>query len=879
MSRQISHWFQAGLAFVLTILAGGILLPLVRRYPESVHAYFNDLGDPDSLEINDLVRIGFAFCLCVVFTHVLFKLLSPRVGQLSHWATHPPAWLAVFVATGLVASVDLLGGFDPNGYRADVWEWLGYGGGALLVVAWYSGLGAELFWRLQKPMELETHAPKCITLQDIANAPWEEIEAWLESDAPAQYDFLGNQSVAHRVSLLISKGTRSIGIVGPFGSGKTSIVSWVKDRLNSHRVGSQKYFICHHSCWGFETSYSAIREMLESAVSQLGAEVDTFQVDSLPESYRKAFSSGGNWMESISNVMLRNPDPMDQFANLSDLLGAIGGRLVFIVEDLDRNETRNFEIQEVLAFLERLKKFENFSFILTGGLTSTRRIDYAKLCDNIELLEMIDKYHSSGLIDRVSGYCLDDAIFPHVRLADPNRNYEWNPLTGLLLRDHEEFSTPHSVALLLNTPRSLRHALARTFSAWQTLHGEIDFNDLLAVNILRFGAPECFQFLWRQRDRLGSAPAQNSSDLPSRVEGIRQAVLDDWIRTIENVEWNPTAAIKVMQFLLSDTEYWLKSSEHSGYSKGGLQRIFEDRYWRRAINEAIDATDVRDQEVIRDIQEWQKSPDSATALTTGLTSSSQYGDVWESLAGGFFANQPDLILLLCEQVIQRILEEHGASSYDDSPGFIHAWRFANRRVPRQLENRIWLQNRISEAACVSIRMVYDLWYFFGQSSSYSILRFEDLEVVRQRTLDAVKALITDGHSIVSRLHPRASSTLYMLVFDSGNHSEEKFLTDPESWSWLGHPILEALRDKNPLAAANCGVLLGARVSADSQTAVDSEVLDSFFGQDASEVIDLLETMIDQIPEKDQPLVRNVIGAARTYLVERADGTMDTGAVE
>jgi hypothetical protein len=37
--------------------------------------------------------------------------------------------------------------------------------------------------------------------------------------------------------------------------------------------------------------------MLGSAVSKLSEEIDTFQVDSLPESYRKTFSAGGDWVD------------------------------------------------------------------------------------------------------------------------------------------------------------------------------------------------------------------------------------------------------------------------------------------------------------------------------------------------------------------------------------------------------------------------------------------------------------------------------------------------------------------------------------------------------------------------------------------------------
>ena len=47
--------------------------------------------------------------------------------------------------------------------------------------------------------------------------------------------------------------------------------------------------------------------------------------------------------------------------------------------------------------------------------------------------------------------------------------------------------------------------------------------------------------------------------------------------------------------------------------------------------------------------------------------------------------------------------------------------------------------------------------------------------------------------------------------------------------------------------------------------VDVKVLDQFFGDDAREVIDILDSMIDQFPRSEQTLIRNVIGAARQHL--------------
>ena len=856
MTIRNSHWLHAALTFLLTFFGAGILLPLLRVEPGSVHKYFNSLSAG--------LRVGFVFSLCVVFTWTMFKLLSPRVGHLGYWKAYPPAWLAALAAWTMVAVVDVSGGFYPDGYRATVWEWLGYGGGSLLIVGWYSGMWPEIALRLRTPKESRVETTETITLQAIKIAPWNEIQEWLQTDAPAQYDFIGNQSVAHRVSLLISEGVRSVGIVGPYGAGKTSIASWVSDRLNRHRVGARQYFICNHSCWGFETSASAIHDMLSSAVLKVSAEIDTFQVDSLPESYRRTFSAGGNWFEAISDLVIGSPNPMEQFSRLSKLLDDIDGRLIFIIEDLDRNETRNFEIQEVLAFLERLKAYPSFCFILTGGLSSSQRIDYAKLCDHIEYLRTIQPHHASELIERVSERCLDSGVFPHVRLGDPNRNYEWNPLTGVMMRDYEEFSLTQAVTLLLNTPRSLRHALYHTFFAWRTLHGEIDFHHLLAVNILRFGAPECFQFLMRRWDRLRSYSSQNPSFGQERIDAIRQSVLDDWNQTIQNVEWNPAAALHVMEFLLPTIEFWLVDKSRHGFAQSGWQQISDERYWLRAINEAVDRNDVRDQEVIRDIQAWLNSPRVNSELVTKLTAIQQYGEIWKSLTGAFIANRRDQVLRLCEQVIHRILDEQGPSACHGSQGFVDTWWFATQFASHQPENQVWLQERLSEAAQVSFEMVNGLWYYYGSRDRYLFLRLDDRKPVREHLLNTVRETVRDSIALISRLSPNNSGTLYQMVFDPGE-DYEKILADVQSWSWLGTHVLEALKNRNAIVAANCGVLLGAPVSGREQVRVDTEVLDEFFGDEAGDVIDIIESMIDELPRDTQVLVRNVISAARRHL--------------
>ena len=133
--------------------------------------------------------------------------------------------------------------------------------------------------------------------------------------------FSGSRVVAKRVRELLASGTRSVGIVGPFGIGKTSIVEWIVETAEDDSPkGMPSLLFSQHSCWGFETSASAIHTILTQGVEKIARCIDTFRVKSLPESYRQMFSAGGQWLDNVSKLFFRPGDPIQQFRGLSDLL-------------------------------------------------------------------------------------------------------------------------------------------------------------------------------------------------------------------------------------------------------------------------------------------------------------------------------------------------------------------------------------------------------------------------------------------------------------------------------------------------------------------------------------------------------------------------------
>jgi GTPase SAR1 family protein len=848
--KPIQQWIHAVVGFLTTVIAGVILIPLIRDEPQTIHEI--------AAKLDDWFRIGLTFLLCLFVSYLVFSLLSPRFADAGRIFSHPPVWVAVLLGVLVVALIDVLVGLNPDGYQGDGWDWLGCGAGSIALVALIHYL------RTPKADEDATEIDAELRLQVIENADWDDIEAWLFSSTPGEYDFLGNRVVARRLSTLLAAGTRSIGIIGPFGAGKTSIVEWFKDEINSRGDDETTLFFSSHSCWGFENSASSIHEMLAQAIGVVEAEIDTFHVSSLPESYRQTFSAGGNWIDKISNLILERRPPSEQFQSLSELLGDLNAKLVIVVEDLDRNNSRTFDIQEVLAFLQQLNEYDNLTFILTGGLSSSSKIDYAKLCDHIEFLRSIETYQSSALLTRVCERCLDTSAFPHVPLGEPYGEHIWNPLTGMLMRDYEELSLPQAIASLLSTPRSLRHALARTFHSWRTLCGEIDLNDLVAANVLRFGAAEAFLFLVRRWDRLHAPPSHSPSFGKDRIEKIKEAIVDDWNKTIADVEWNPTAAMMVIVHLLPAAEDWF--GNRSGGSMKSAQSVDQERYWRRTVNESLDDEEVRDQEVIRDLKEWYASQSEDSPLVERICASEQYSRTWKSLGHVFLANQPDLTLLLCKQVIERACRTEGAAASGGSQGVESVRAFTQSYAIRN-ENQAWLKDRITDSAAISLRMATDLWRKWGTGAS--IVLAEDQPAIRRHLVETVQNRIVDSDSLVRLLDPKFPYVLYQIVFDFGeNKSPAKEVAN--EWKWLSPMLLDALRKGSSSVASAVSVLIATRTAGSRQEpwTVDPDIFFEFFGDDAEEVVDLLSKLAGDA-EAERDLVEAIVRSARAAL---ASGT-------
>ena len=862
-SQRLQHWVHWLLTLTLVVIIGVWLLPYLRSQPESIHAFFNGLARWQ--------RNACVFLLCLAFAFTMFNVLSPRLRHLQHIFTHPPRWLAWILGIVFLGVLDLTLRLSPQGYVASLWDWLEYAGVPIILVCayrWLTPPQSDSFGKIR----LKSSASPVSSGVD-----WKTLEAWLASDAPAEFDFLENYSVAKRLKALLDAGTRSIGLVGPFGSGKSSVVEWVGSLADSNKATQPMLIFSRHSCWGFDTSASANHRMLTGGIAKVAAFIDTFDIRSLPDSYRQSFSLVGEWLDKTFKVVVKQREPIEQFSVLSACLREINARLVFVVEDLDRTDSRTFDIQEVLGLLQQLKEFDNLSFILTGGLTARRRIDYSKLCDHIEYLKPIDFVDASRMVCLVRERCLNRAEFPHEILTSPDDN-EWKAERWVLLIDRDRIWPPEAVARLLNTPRAVRYALGSTYRAWKSLFGEVDWDHLLAINVLRYAAPEAFSFVLRNWGRIKDRPANDERN----AEQIRHRLQDDWQSSVRDVDWDARAALALVNVILPVSSTWMGGDELNRDER--LQGVHLERYWLRAINEVCDHND-RDQVVARDILKWCDSPASDSELVTRLCTSGSYSEVWEHLAPWYWkmpiremsAPSPQAIsnagryLLLCEQVLSRICKEHGSAASMESQGFLSVWRRATHCVPRTESNRSWLEARITEAMSLSLALVNDLFHYWC-SARYWILTDENRNEVRRHVLRLSKQILTDPAHLCKVIHPTRHYTIYQLIAAPGIDDKPTVHSDVESWKWFAPVVLEALKSgSKAMASEVCCLLAADQGGTETKASVNTRILFEFFEGIASQVLDELARIEPTIDGEDCKSLSNMIQSARNMLCTTCPG--------
>jgi hypothetical protein len=223
----------------------------------------------------------------------------------------------------------------------------------------------------------------------------ERLLTWLEEERPIQNpseDIFGYSPIARRIAgTLRGERIRTVGIVGPYGTGKSSLLNLTQHYLHHPQELTGAGFdgeviVCRVDGWG-RTKASSAERVLAIAIDHVSAFADCSSILSLPASYRRAIGGmrwpGGPVLEAL---LEESRDPVALIRRLDDILRAAGIRLVIFLEDLDRNTADEIIRDEIPSLLDRLREMRNLSFVLAIGTEHQYSAILIRICDFIEAI-------------------------------------------------------------------------------------------------------------------------------------------------------------------------------------------------------------------------------------------------------------------------------------------------------------------------------------------------------------------------------------------------------------------------------------------------------------------------------------------------------------
>jgi len=414
--------------------------------------------------------------------------------------------------------------------------------------------------------KLQRHAKTALSQQTKKQG----LDAWLADDQPIQSEseslFAEHSSVAKRIlnKLLTEQKPEShiltsVALIGPYGSGKTSICNLVEDIYlkDRKRHNLPELLFCRFEEWQFMSAEAAVKNLIDVAAREVFQLVDFPELWRIPQKYVEAIKASGSWWSSICAVLFGGSDDPEEITSIiGDALVRLNVRLVIFVDDFDRIEEDTFETQQAVAkALNQLQNIPNTQHVISVGPTINigrksgivkRSWDLLKLTRFQELVPKIDPGRVVSLIKELRERALEDKhcylLWAEIKEGE-REPLPWNPELAHL---YSEIGLTGKLIRLISTPRVLKCTLRESNQAWEGgLKGEFDWYDLILANTLKTSEPGVFEWIARDREMFIEEPSQ--SVIKPESEANKKYAKELEQRLIEHIESKDPARYEIVK--------------------------------------------------------------------------------------------------------------------------------------------------------------------------------------------------------------------------------------------------------------------------------------------------------------------------------------------
>ena len=375
-----------------------------------------------------------------------------------------------------------------------------------------------------------------------------------------------------------------IGIYGPWGDGKTTLLNFVEEKLQ----GRQGIISMQFNPWRYQTEEILLVSFFSALARQLGKSL-VGPHEKLAEKYGfllKPIPYLGDTLRDVSKKF--GEISLDAFKRrIEDVLVEKKTRLVVLMDDIDR-----LSLEEVQATFRLIKLSGSLKYI-----TYVLAFDDKMVAAALKQRYISDEETGHGFLEKIVQVPLRLPKTPKEILIRfcRERIKESSESIGITIDAEQDKLLDQYFSLLselLQTPRQCKRLDNALIFAFALLKGEVNPVDLIVIETLRVLAPKIYEVIRSNRDYFLGCVTHSKDDIDKRV--IEPALSSTPFKARQNVQevlnkLFPEAAVMQNPFAQIQASLYDHLADQ--------QRIASKDYFDRFFTYNVPSTEVRDSQV------------------------------------------------------------------------------------------------------------------------------------------------------------------------------------------------------------------------------------------------------------------------------------------